>query len=310
MALKLIKQASAYKVVLPEAPGIMSAHLEGVPHYPLTPSMSHGCGFIKLETHGEYVVPFAGGYAFALRYDEKIVPGSVVNEELKVWIERFKDREGYTPGRKEKRDLREQVVASLNAVALTRSKVVICYYRTKEQLLLVPTISRKLKDAITRLLVTAVESMKSTTIHVSTAKGSLTTRLMDYMASSDVDAFGVFSPGERVVLVGPNGKSSFDMTDLTDAANGVQEAVAAGGQVSELSLRLAGIDFRLTQDFLLKGVVFDVPAEPDEEIDDAAAEFEHEAAVQTLMVGNIIAELCKLFDYTPAIAADDGDDLA
>ena len=310
MSLKLIKQASVYKVVLPTMDAMVE-HLATIPHTDLTPSAASGSGFVKLASHGDYCAPFHGGYAFALRYDEKIVPGSVVKDELAKWIERFKEREGYTPGRKEQRDMREQVVAGLNAVALVRSKTVTCYYHEESQLLIVPTISRKLKDAVMGQLVRAVESMKSTTIHVSTAKGSLTSRLVSHMADTSA-AFDNFDVGDRVSIVGPNGKSTFDMTDLTDAADGIDEAFAAGGQVSELGLLLNGVDFRLTQDFLLKGIVFGEAEGADdagEGFDDPAAEFEHEAGVQVLLVTQIITALCCLFDYTPVIKTEENDDL-
>jgi recombination associated protein RdgC len=304
MSLKFIKQVSPYKVVLP-AMEAMAEHLQTLPHTDLTPAMASGSGFVKMEVSGDYVAPFHGGYAFALRYDEKVVPGSVVKDELAKWVERFKEREGYTPGRKEQRGMREQVVASLNAVALVRSKTVVCYYRPAEQLLIVPTISRKLKDTIMGQLVRAVESMKSTTIHVSTAKGSLTARLVSHMADTS-EAFENFDVGDRVVIVGPNGKSSFDMTDLTDAADGINEAFTAGGQVSEIGLLFSGVDFRLTQDFLLKGVVFTDDGQEQLDLEeDHAAQFEHEAGVQTLLVSRIVTALCEMFDYTPKIEESD-----
>ena len=203
--------------------------------------------------------------------------------------------------------MREQVVASLNAVALVRSKTVVCFYRPAEQLLIVPTISRKLKDTVMGQLVRAVESMKSTTIHVSTAKGSLTTRLVSYMADQNVDSFENFDVGDRVNIVSPVGKSVFDMTDLTDAAMGINEAFSAGGQVSEIGLLFSGVDFRLTQDFLLKGVVFtdDTTDEQEELEEDHAAHFAHEAGVQTLLVSQIVTALCEMFDYTPKIEESD-----
>ncbi len=304
MSLKLIKQVSAYKMVLPDADA-MEGHLATVPHEELTPSAAHGSGFVKLDTHGEYVVRFLGGYAFALRYDEKVVPGSVVKDELKKAAVQFEEVEGYKPGRKMLRELREIVVAQLCAKALVRSKTVICYYNVVEQLLIVPTIARKLKDNITAQLVRAGESIKSTTINVSTAKASLTTRLTDFMVSTNVDAFENFEVGNRVILVGPFGKSSFDLENLTDASHGIEEAIGSGGQVSEIELRFKGTTFRLTQDFLLKGIQFD--EQEDTEEDDPAALFEHEAGVQVLLVSAIIEELCRMFDYTPSV--DEADDL-
>lgn len=307
MALKLIKQASAYKVVLPNA-GAMHDHLITVKHEDLQPQMASGSGFVEIDPHGEYTVTFSGGYAFALQYDEKIIPGSVVNAELKKRVEAFKEREGYTPGRKLQRELREIVQAELCTKALTRSKTVIGYYSTADQLLILPTISRKLKDAFMAQLVRAVESVKSTTINVSTAKGSLTTRLHGFISDQDVDAFSEFNVGDRLILIGPSGKSSFDLEELDVAKHGIKEAIAAGAQVSEIELLLSGVSFRLTQDFLLKGITFgDEAFEYDAADMDPAAIFEHEASVQLLFVSRIIETLCRMFDYTPKVSEDEDD---
>lgn len=306
MSRKLIGQASVYKVVLPGADAL-ETHLATLPFEELTAHAPYGSGFINVQPFGELVARIEGGYVFALRYDEKIVPGAVVKTELAKRAESFEQHEGYKPGRKVLRELRELVIAELTAKALTKTKVVNCYYNTADQLLVLPTIARKLKDVVMRQLVRAVESMKSTTIHVSTAKGSLTTRLFNYMGNDNVDAFGDFMLGERVILVGELGKSSFDLQDLTDAARGLLEAIGSGGQVSELSLFLNGVSFRITQDFLLKGIVFAESESDEQDQRDAVEMFAHEASVQLLLVSTVINALCKLFDYTPAVPADDAD---
>ena len=113
MGLKLIPQVSAYKDELPAADA-MAAHLASLPHEELQPSQMAGSGFVPVEPIGEMLHTFPGGYAFALQYDEKVIPGSVIKDELKKRIAIFKEREDYTPGRKEQREMRER----RNAIAL------------------------------------------------------------------------------------------------------------------------------------------------------------------------------------------------
>jgi len=305
MPLKLINQVSAYKVVLP-AIDALAEHLATLPFEELPAHAPFGSGFVNVQNCSDLVIGIPGGYVFALRYDEKIVPGAVVKTELAKRAALFEECEGRKPSRKEQREMRELVIASLTAKALTKTKVVNCYYNEADQLLILPTIARKLKDVVLRQLVRAVESMKSTTINVSTAKASLTTRLNTYLADYDVDAFGEFSIGERVVLIGEMGKSSFDLHDLTNAARGIHEAMDAGGQVSEIALTLNGVSFRLTQDFLLKGIVF-AEAEDQDDERDTDEQFEHEAGVQMFIVSAVIRELCRMFDYTPAVPTDEDD---
>lgn len=300
MARKLIPCASAYKAVLPTAPGILSAHLESIRHTELAPHQPKGSGFVPTEPHGALVVPFTGGLAFSLRYDEKIVPGSVVKAELKKRVAEFYVRMGYRLGRKEQKEMREQIAVELCARALVRTKIITAFYDTKRELLILPTTSKKLKNEFMGQLVRAVDSLKTTTINVSEAKGSLTTRLRNHLANESGEystdwPFDEFGVGSKVILVGPGGKSSFDLDDLTNAMQGVNEAIAAGAQVSEIALTSGETQFRLSQDFMLKGI--QLPVDESEPAEGEIAAFEQEAAVQLLIVANIVDDLCTLFDY-------------
>lgn len=312
MSRKLLPSASVYKAVLPAAE-FLEKHLAELAHVELPATAPSGSGFIAVEPGTELVYEFNGGLAFSLRIDEKIVPGGVVKAELKKWSADYEEREGAKPGRKLLREAREMLVVALTSRALVRTKVVTCLYHIEKELLFIPSISKKVSNTVMKQLVRAVESLKTTTVHVSEAKGSLTTRLENYMAESDVDAFEGFSIGERLILVGPNGKSSFDLTDLTGAMHGIREAIASGAQVSEISLSSHGVHFRLTYDFLLKGITFAdgvaAPADQDEEGVDEHVTFSHEATCQMLLVSAVVADLLQMFGYVPPVE-DDGSDLS
>lgn len=306
MPLKLITQAVAYKMVLPAAPGVLAAHLEGLPFEELPSSLGRGAGFVK--TYGEWVKTFPGGYAFTVRVDEKVIPGSLIKAELKKACERFEENEGFKPGRKVRNELRERVVETLTAKALSRTKLITGFYHLPSQTLLVPAVSDKARNDFTGVLLRAVESIKATTIYVSTVKASLTTRLEATLNGID-GQFGEFFMGNKVVLAGPSGKSSFDLIDdLDNASAGIREAIARGDLVKEIALT-AGDDvtFRLTQDFALKGINFGEAIDIEEGYDNEFDEFEHEAAAQTSIVVSLVDALCQLFDYQPP--ADDADDL-
>lgn len=316
MGLKLLPNAAVYHVQLPLADAL-AEHLAKLPFAELQPSHPQGSGFVAVEPSDDLVYEFKGGYAFALRLDEKIVPGSVVKSELKKWIADFEEREGYKPGRKMIVEGREIVTAALTARALIRTKIIRCLYDTERKYLFVPALGKSVRDLVTKQLVRAVESVKSQTINVSEAKGSLTRRLHDHINDADVDEspFGDFEVGSKVVMVGPESKTTFDLSsELHAAANGINEAITTGGQVTEIALVRNGVSFRLTHDFMLKGVKFlDDAIEYDQSNDpdvDPHYAFEQEAAIQLLLVGSVMDALCQLFDYQPKSDEDDGSDLA
>jgi len=113
------------------------------------------------------------------------------------------------------------------------------------------------------------------------------------------------------VLVGPESKITSDLSDGPNvAAQGITETVNTGAQVSEIALSLSGVRFRLTHDFLLRGIKFEDGAIDYEMDRDPCYTFEQEAACQLILVGNVVDALCTMFGYKPEIAdQDDGTDL-
>lgn len=312
MGLKLIPCAAVYPAKLPSAAELEN-HLASVPFVDLAVSQPQGSGFVAVEPGESLVYEFKGGYAFSLRFDQKIVPASVVKSELKKWIATFEDNQGRPPSRKEIVDGREIVTANLVSKALVKTKVITCLYDTSRHYLFVPALAAGMREMVMKQLVRAVESIKTQTIHVAETKASLTLRLASEITESDFAGeppFGEFEVGGKVVLVGPGGKITFDLSGgPSNAENGIHEASAAGAQVTEIALSNGGVSFRLTHDFLLKSVKFldgAINYDPD---GDPRYTFEQEAACQLLLVRDVVDKLCKIFDYKPK-TEDDGSDLA
>jgi len=271
--------------------------------------MPHGSGFVAVEPIGDLVAEFPGGYAFSLRYDEKIVPGSVVKDELKKRVAHYEKSNGHKPGHKTIRELKADVVVTLCAKALVRTKVITALYHIEKQLLIVPSTSKRMKGILMGQLVRVVGSVKTTTINVSKARGSLTTRLASYITGADLLAFEGFDLNGRVTLTGveSSNKTMFDLDDLDNATNGISEALNAGNQVAEIALGMLGVNFRLAADFTLKGIKFDEGSIAEQEDTDPVEVFKHEAGEQLHMVTAIVGELCTMFGYKPTV--DDGADL-
>lgn len=296
--MKLITSAITYKCVMPQLATNMTTELEKLPFVELAPTDFCGAGFVEPIEHEGLALSFNGGYAFALRYDEKIIPGSVVTAETKKRAAELEEQQGFKVGCKQLRELKEFTYATLLPRALTRSRIVTCFYLTAHRLLIVPTTSESLANRVTNQLVKAMGAKKATTIYVSTAKGSLTNRLTEYLGGQ-VDAFDGFSVGSKVKLVGLSGeKFALELNDgLHRRPEGMNEAIISGSQVTEIELVADGVVFRLTSKFRLKGVHFpDGSAEP-QEFGSVLEQWEHEAAIQTSLVSTAINDLCDLLGY-------------
>lgn len=306
--MKLIKAATTYRAHLPQTIENLEDHLGTKPFVELGTYDFAGAGFVPpVEGQPDLVMPFPGGYAFAVRYDEKIVPASVTSAEAKKAIAAEEEECGFRLGKKRRQEIRESTFQNLVSRALTRSKVIQCYVVPTDNLLIVPTTSKKLADTVTSELVRVMGSLKTTTIYVSEAKASLTTRLSSYLDEDNEDPpFGHFEVGSKCKLRSSDGRRfSFDLgADLTEARDGINEAVRVGSQIEEIELLDGDLAFRFTADFKLKGIDLDAEPSRADEFDDALDYWKHEAGIQVAAVHRIVTEVCALLDYKEPVPTE------
>lgn len=82
---------------------------------------------------------------------EKLLPAQVVDKELKARIDQIEKDQGYKVGKKQKRDLKEQIIEALYVKAFTVSKLVNVWINTEHDLLCIETTSTNVADDVTRL---------------------------------------------------------------------------------------------------------------------------------------------------------------
>jgi len=96
---------------------------------------------------------------FAVKKQEKVLPGAVVQEELEPKIAAAEQEKGRPLSRKEKQGLKEELVQSLLPRAFSRSSVTRALYDRKHQWLLVDTSSSSKAEEVLSLLRKAFGSL-------------------------------------------------------------------------------------------------------------------------------------------------------
>jgi recombination associated protein RdgC len=305
--MNLFKSAVVFSAELPAIDAMLN-HLAEIPFGPVGEASVSRAGFIRNIATGELVTPIEGGYSFSVRLDEKILPASAVSRAVNDAIQAYADDNELTVADLDE-DLigllKEQTLSKLIANALIKTTVVNAFYSESAQYLIVPTTSKPLAQTVMGLLIKAVGSVKTSTIHVSNIKGGLTTRLKNFLGmdgeDSDETAFDGFKLGASCLLKLKSDKAKFDMGDLTEASAGLREALTGEMEVELMELIHEGVAFKLTHDFKLRGVQFlaeltEDEAEKLEEADSAFA-WRLVAATQLLQVVALIDALCQLFEY-------------
>jgi recombination associated protein RdgC len=291
--MKLIKNALVYKADLPRM-SALEEHLKERPFIDPLPHEAGSSGFVSRNGEG-LVDAFIGGLAFTVRIDTKIVPASAVKAEFDKRSKHLCEETGRKRlSKAERADLKDLITIEFRAKALVKTMLVTCFYRRDKQYLIIPTSSKTTAAAIVALLIAAVGSVKTETIHVNDVKHGLTTRMKAWL-DDDADAFGEFMPHVDTELAMGSQKLTVKMEQLTEAKAGLHKAFADGFGVKSMRL-LAGneVSFKLTSHFAFKSI--DFPTNPDAEKNDEDV-WLHEAAVQTLNLSSVINELCDMLGY-------------
>lgn len=297
--MKLIKAAITYKATIPTAVGALTKHLEENKFAECTELQVRSVGFVPpCEDDESLVQAFPGGLAFAVRIDEKIIPASTVKAEVEKRAASIKADAGRKPGKHERSEIREAVMTDLCRRALVKTKAkVTCFYDEQSGYLIVPTSSKAISDICTSLLVQAVGSVKTETINVSDVKHGLTTRLKLWLDDGSA-AFGDFDPCDSVTMATTGKKITVKMESLDLATRGLQEAITAGFSVTSIGFHYIGMDFRLTDDFHMKGISFADSSIPQGDEEDPAEDpWATAAAMQVSAVSSAINVLAELLSY-------------
>lgn len=299
----IIRSASVYRAQILQDEEAVRQALSDLQFAELLPSQSGGHGFIA--TDGEFLRTFPGGYSFTVRVDQKVVPPSALKAEVARLVAKVEDETGRKPGRKETKELKGEALLTLTLKALVRTVHVNCYYHVEENLLIVASTSQKMCDLTVSLLVNALETMKTSTIHVS-VRSNLSTRLKQWVdARGDSDAFGDLEPTGRANLVSEEGRNlSVKSGDLMVNFDALNEAVRRGYEVKSLSLRHDALEFLLTDKFKFGALANTDLGDGTDTEDDvwAAGVF-----IEVTALVNAVNALCGMFGYGEEAEAGEGE---
>lgn len=204
-----------------------------------------------------------------LRVQTRLLPPAAVNEALEERLADFFSRTGRLPGRVEKREMKEQVAASLLPQALLRSDRIRVLYLHKEQLLLVDTATESAAELVTERLRDALGSLPIVPLEYRSPPGPWLERV--FLGQGPVE-FTVTR--ECRMQEAGNAASSVAWTDIDLMDSGVQRHVKQGLVVDRLGLTYNGIlGLVLDRDGVIRKLrLLDQAAEDrDHQADDSAA---------------------------------------
>lgn len=239
--------------------------------------------------------PVAGAILIAVRRQERLLPGSVITEALAERVAEIEQTEVREVNRRERSQLREELLATMLPQAFTRSRLVRAYIDPAAGWVVVDSSSDKVAEEVLSLVRKAIESLPVKPLKPGIPVAE---RLSGWVASGEAaaglnieDQCVLRDPGDSGAVVRCRGM------DLS--APEIQNHLQSGKQVVALGLTWnEHLSLLLDEDLGLKRLKFadEVRDETSKDAgDDEYAALDAEFALLTLELRGLLARLVETF---------------
>lgn len=258
---------------------------------PCTSAEMQRQGFVPPREHGPLVHAVNRQMLVAMCTETKVLPSNVVDQVAKARADELEEQQGFRPGRKSMRELRERAVDELLPRAFSTRAVTHAWLDPVNGWLVIDAVSPTKADNVVRLLLKAVdkfplESLRVQRSPVAVMTGWLESDEAPYNFTVDQDA-ELRATGESQAAV-RFVKHSLDPEDL-------RRHIAAGKQCTRLAMTWRDrVSLTLTEALTVKGVrALDVIRENEAITYTDDERFDNDFA---LMSGELAALLVDLVD--------------
>lgn len=156
----MFKNLSLFRIDPCWAP--MESGLQAALFTPCGPTQQKSIGWVppRGESHGALLEAVAGQRIMRLRIETKSVPASVVRKRAEVYADKIEDMTGRRPGKKEIKDIREDVLLELLPQAFPKTTDILVWADPVTGILAIDSTSTSKVDDTITALVTAFDGLK------------------------------------------------------------------------------------------------------------------------------------------------------
>ncbi|OOG53390.1 recombination-associated protein RdgC [Polaromonas sp. C04] len=233
----------------------MEAALEPARFVACGASQEQSAGWVEPrgEAHGPLVEAVGGQLLLKFMTEAKVLPGSVVNRKAQEQVAHIEATTGRKPGKKETREIKEDVRQALLPMAFTKQSRINVWIDPVASLLLVDAASQGKADEVVTALVKSLEGLSLTLLNTKT---SPTAAMSEWLTSQEPPA-GFSVDRECELKAADESKSVVRYAHHALDIDEVRQHIEAGKLPTKLALTWEGrVSLLLTESLQIKKIAF------------------------------------------------------
>lgn len=229
--------------------------LDGQRFVPCGASQEKSIGWIEPrgEAHGPLVEAVGGQWILKLMTETKALPSSVVNKKAQERLAQIEASTGRKPGKKETRELKEDIKLELMPLAFTKESAVWVWIDPEARLLVIDAASQAKADEVVTLLVKSLAGLAVTLLNTQV---SPTAAMSEWLISQEPPS-GFSVDRECELKAADESKAVVRYARHPLDTEEVKQYVESGKLPTRLALTWdSRVSFMLTEGLQLKKLVF------------------------------------------------------
>lgn len=225
----------------------------------------------------------------AFGMEKKLLPAAVINQYAKDRAAVMEQHQGYKPGKKQIRDIKEAVLIELMPRAFVQRQTTYAWIDTAKKLLIIDTANLKKAEELTELLIKTVHGFRITPLATKISPSAIMTRWL-----SGDEPPTVFTIDRDCELQSANDeKSTVRYAHHVLEADETSRHIKAGKKVTRLALTWADkISFVLQDNLQIKRILpLDIVKESADTPESADDVFNSDFAIMTGEISQLLPDL-------------------
>ncbi len=249
-------------------------------------------GWVAPRENGPLVHAVNGQYMISLRADKKLLPSSVINQVSRAKARDIEEQQGYKPGRKQMKEIKEQVTDELLPKAFSLYKDTRVWIDSRNHWLVIDAAAAAKSDEVLGMLAKAIDPFPVTPLYVQASPAAAMT---DWLASDEAPS-GFSIDQDTELRSSSENRAAVRYVRQSIDIDDVRKHVQAGKQCTRLALTWNDrVSFVLTENLEVKRVA---PLDVIKEGHDTGGRDEAEVfdSDVTLMAGELSGLIDSLVD--------------